>query len=110
MDDHEYDKLLTEGQRIIEISISDHVWRAFKRAYDYTENNGRPFPKDGTYSARLECVMESHIYEITQSSELTDLFLEEALQQVRAEKNAEKEATQTISSNQEKPSTPGENI
>lgn len=117
MDDDKYDELLSNGQRTItlKIPVSDHVWRAFKRACEYTQNNGRPFPKvDGgkidAYGVHLEYAMESYIADLAKSGELVTFFMAEALQQVWAEKDAEEKTKQDAHSAQESKPTPDKNM
>lgn len=112
MDDHEFDKLLSEGRRTItlEIPISDHVWRAFKRACEYTDNNGKPFSEEKAYGVHLEYAMESYISDIAKSEELSTFFMAEALQQVWAEKDEEQKVKQANSSDQKNAPSPGEGM
>ncbi len=101
MDDDKYDELLSKGLRTIklEIPISEHVWLAFKRACEYSDNKGRPFPQTDAdtidaYGVHLEYAMESYIGDLAKTEELTTFFLAEALQHVWAEKDREKQAEQ----------------
>lgn len=111
MDDDKYDELLSKGQRIItlEIPISDHVWRAFKRACEYSQNDGRPYPEKQMYSGWLEHALESYMGDLV-PQDLADFFLAEALQQVWAEKDEEQEAKQATHSDQKIVPTPGEGV
>ena len=117
MDDEKYDELLSKGLRTtkLEILVSEHVWLAFKRACEYTQNDGRPFPKAGehktdAYGMNLEYAMESYIGDLTKSGELVTFFLAEALQQVSAAKDAEKKTEQDAHSVQESKPNPNENM
>lgn len=112
MDDDKYDELLSKGQRTItlEIPVSDHVWRAFKRACEYTDNNGRPFPENKAYGVHLEYAMESYISDIAKSRELSTFFMAEALQQVWAEKDEEQKTKQAVHSTQENSPSPSDGM
>lgn len=109
MDDKKYDELLSNGRRTItlEIPIHDHVWRAFKRACEYSQNDGRPYPEERMYSGWVEHALEAYMDDLVKSSELSSFFLAEALQQVWAEKDEEQKAKQTNSSDQKNELLPG---
>lgn len=113
MDDDKYDELLSKGLRPItlEISISDHVWRAFKRACEYTDNNGKPFSEEKAYGVHLEYAMESYIGSLAKSEELSTFFMAEALQQVWKEKDEEQETKQAVhSTTQENSPSPDDGV
>ncbi len=112
MDDDKYDELLSKGQRTItlEIPISDHVWRAFKRACEYTDNNGKPFSEEKAYGVHLEYAMESYISDIARSEELSTFFMAEALQQVWAEKDEKQKTTQAFHSTQQNSPSPDDGM
>ncbi len=112
MDDKKYDELLSKGRQSItlEIPIHDHVWRAFKRACEYSQNNGRPYPEERMYSGWVEHALEAYMDDLVKSSELSSFFLAEALQQVWAEKDEKKEAAQTVHSVQAELLPPGEGV
>lgn len=112
MDDKEYDELLSNGQQSITLSIpiNDHVWRAFKRACEYSQNDGRPYPEERMYSGWVEHALEAYMDDLVQSPQLSSFFLAESLQQIWAEKDAKIEAAQTVHSAQAELLPPGEGV
>ena len=112
MDDKKYDELLSNGQQTItfSISINDHVWRAFKRACECSQNDGRPYPEEQMYSGWIEHALEAYMDDLVESPQLSSLFLTEALQQIWAEKDAKKEAEQAVHSAQTETFSPGEGV
>ena len=104
--------LTSNGQQSITISIpiNDHVWRAFKRACEYSQNDGRPYPEERMYSGWVEHALEAYMDDLVQSPQLSSFFLTESLQQIWAEKDEKKEAAQTVHSAQAELLPPGEGV